>query len=77
MEKFDIHYAVSDRQIDLNIRAKNDAILKCVYYSLYKQGIWLANIYKTGQQKYKALSYTGGFHQNELDVIGQQIDLLN
>lgn len=77
MEKFDIHYSVKDKQVDLNIRPKNDAIVKGIYYSLYKQGIWLANIYKTGKHKYKALSYAGAFHQNELDVIGQQIDLVN
>ncbi|GAA3981615.1 hypothetical protein [Mucilaginibacter dorajii] len=77
MKNFDIHYAVQDKQMNLNIRAKEDAALKGLYYSLYSHGVWLANIYKTSKEKYKTLSYTGSFHQNELDVIGQQIDLFN
>ncbi len=77
MEKFDIHYSVSNMQFNLNIRAKKDAGLKGVYYSLYRHGVWLANIYKIGKDKYKALSYTGAFHQNELDLIGRQIDMVN
>ncbi len=77
MKNFDIHYAIQDQQIDLNIRAKEDAMLKGLYYSLYSHGVWLANIYKISQEKYKTLSYTGSFHQNELDIIGHQIDLVN
>jgi hypothetical protein len=77
MGNFDIHYSVSDRQFDLNIRPKSDGMLKGVYYSLYSHGVWLANIYKINKDKYKALSYAGSFHQNELDVIGREIDLFN
>lgn len=77
MKKFDIKYAAKGRQIDLNIRAKTDPVINGVYYSLYMGGVWLANIYKTGKEQYKALSYTRAFHQHELEAIGRQIDLAN
>jgi hypothetical protein len=77
MEKFDIKYTVKDQQFDLNIRAKEDAALKGIYYSLYSHGVWLANIYKIEKEKYKALSYACTFHQKDLDIIGRQIDLVN
>ncbi|QEC77237.1 hypothetical protein [Mucilaginibacter ginsenosidivorax] len=77
MKKFDIKYAVKGKQFDLNIRAKSDSVIKGVYYSLYMHGVWLANIYKTGMEQYKALSYTSAFHQHELEAIGRQIDLVN
>jgi hypothetical protein len=40
-------------------------------------GVWVANIYKTSMEQYKALSYTKDFLQHELDAIGQQIDMAN
>ena len=76
MENFDIHYAANDRQFDLHILAKKNSI-KGVYYSVYDHGVWLANICKKGRNKYKALSYTGAFPQNDLDIIGHQIDLIH
>jgi hypothetical protein len=77
MKKFDIQYAVKDKHFNLNIRAKTDAAIKGVYYSLYMHGVWVANIYKTSMEQYKALSYTKDFLQHELDAIGQQIDMAN
>jgi hypothetical protein len=77
MKNFDIHYAVKDKQFNLSIRAKEDVALKGVYYSLYRHGVWLANIYKISQEQYKALSYARSFHQNDLPAIGHQIDLCN
>ncbi|WP_439695493.1 hypothetical protein ACFGVS_21190 [Mucilaginibacter sp. AW1-7] len=77
MKKFDIQYAVKDKQFNLNIRTKTDAVIKGVYYSLYMHGVWVANIYKTSMKQYKTLSYTRAFCQHELEAIGQQIDMAN
>jgi hypothetical protein len=77
MKKFDIQYAVKDKQFNLNILAKTDAAIKGVYYSLYMHGVWVANIYKTSMKQYKTLSYTSAFCKHELEAIGRQIDLAN
>jgi len=77
MKKFDIKCAVKGKQLNLNIRTKTDSTINGVYYSLYMHGVWVANIYKTSKEQYKALSYTRVFLQHELEAIGQQIDLVN
>ncbi|HEY9195409.1 MAG TPA: hypothetical protein VIM77_04065 [Mucilaginibacter sp.] len=75
MKNFDIHYAVKDKLFNLNIRSKTDAVIKEGYYSLYRHGVWLANIYKKGKKNYETLSYTGSFRPADLELIGREIDL--